>query len=377
MRLLPLDFKDCLCYNILNLGETKFIFYLIREFGMQQTLLTLFIGLGVIALIGILFWPETGLISRWRKLRQMTERVRQEDALKHIQKQELSGNTANMQSVAGSLGLDTNRAAALIAELTESGLVEHANGGLRLTPEGGQVAMNVIRAHRLWEQYLAERTGFSRSEWHQQAERYEHAFSIDELDELAGTLGNPIYDPHGDPIPSREGELFDHNAVALTNLESGQVAQIVHVGDEPEMVAAQIEAEGLLPGMVVRVSEVTPNRVRFWCNGEEHLLAPMVAGSISVQLLEEHPEEVALQTGTYLNDLTLGQKGRVLSLLPKLRGAERRRLMDLGILPGTVVAADLSSPMGDLMAYRVRDALIALRNDQAQNIQIELLMDEV
>jgi Fe2+ transport system protein FeoA len=79
----------------------------------------------------------------------------------------------------------------------------------------------------------------------------------------------------------------------------------------------------------------------------------------------------------YLNQLGVGQQARVLQLMPRLRGAERRRLMDLGMLPGTTVEADLSSPLGDPVAYRVRDALIALRSEQARNIKIEPITDEV
>ena len=344
---------------------------------MQDTILTLLIGIGVIALVVVLFWPVGGVIPRLRKVRRVTARVLQEDALKHIQKLEFGGKHATLQSVAGALGLDTNRAAAIVSELAESGLLEASGAELKLTQEGGQMAMNVIRAHRLWEQYLAERTGFDQSEWHLQAEEFEHDFSSDQLDELAGVLGNPIYDPHGDPIPSREGEMFEHDAVPLPSLEVNQFARIVHVGDEPEMVAAQIEAEGLLPGMVLRVSEITSNRVRFWCGGEEHVLAPIVAATISVQPLEEHAIGEVPHDGTYLSDLTVGQRGRVVQLMPRLRGAERRRLMDLGMLPGTTIEAEMSSPMGDPVAYRVRDALIALRKEQARNIKIELLVDEV
>jgi Fe2+ transport system protein FeoA len=74
--------------------------------------------------------------------------------------------------------------------------------------------------------------------------------------------------------------------------------------------------------------------------------------------------------------LSTGQKARVVQLSPRLRGPERRRLMDLGVLPGTLVEAEISSPMGDPVAYRIRDALIALRSEQARCIQVELLPEE-
>lgn len=344
---------------------------------MQDSLFALLAGLAVVAGMVAFFWPESGLLARWRRIRRLTSRVRQEDALKHIQKQDLSGRPATLQSVAGALSLDSNRAVQLVAELEGQGLVRHDEDGLRLTHDGRQVAMNVIRAHRLWEQYLAEHTGFSQAEWHSLAEQYEHSFSTEELDELAGSLGNPLFDPHGDPIPSREGQVYEHDAVPLTALEEDQSARIVHVGDEPEMVAAQINAEGLLPGMILHVSEKTSSRIRFWTNGEEHLLAPVVAASISVQRLEADRITQPAGSAKYLHELSQGQTGRVVQLLPRLRGAERRRLLDLGMLPGTMVKAELRSPVGDPVAYRVRDSLIALRHDQARHIQVELLKEEV
>ena len=342
---------------------------------MSDPLVSLLIGIILLVLGTALFWPERGLVSRWRAVRQMTARVLQEDALKHIQKLNFNGQTATSQGVAGALGVDLNRAIEVIAELERLGLVLHEGERLRLSIEGQQVAMNVIRAHRLWEQYLAEHTGFHQSEWHSQAERFEHHFTPEELDELAGSLGNPLYDPHGDPIPSKEGQVFDHDAVLLTDLVVGETARIVHVGDEPETVAAQIEAEGLLPGMIVRVSERTSQRVKFWTNGEEHVLAPIVAVKISVVRLADSEEEVE-QPGIPLNQLLTGQTGKVVTLSPRLRGAERRRLMDLGLLPGTLIEAEISSPMGDPVAYRVRDTLIALRSEQARCIQVELLPEQ-
>jgi len=342
---------------------------------MSDPLLSLLIGIILLVLGTALFWPERGLVARWRSVRRMTSRVLQEDALKHIQKIEFNGQTATFQGIAGSLGVDLNRAVEVVSELEGLGLVERVGERLKLTVEGSQVAMNVIRAHRLWEQYLAEQTGYQQSEWHSQAEYFEHNLSLEDLDKLAGELGNPIYDPHGDPIPSKEGQFFDHDAILLPDLEVGQIAQIVHVGDEPETVAAQIEAEGLLPGMIVRVSERSANRVKFWAGEEEHLLAPIVAAKISVQRLDNHAEEESPR-GIGLNQLSTGQKARVVQLSPRLRGPEKRRLMDLGILPGTLVEAEISSPMGDPVAYKVRDSLIALRSEQARCIQVELLPEE-
>ncbi len=339
---------------------------------MPDPLLSLMIGSLILIIIGALFWPQRGLVARWRAVRRMTDRILHEDALKHVQKMELAGRSATLESVAGSLEIDSDQAVALIMELESLGLLQRSGERLSLTPQGGQVAMNVIRAHRLWEHYLAEHTGYKPSEWHLQAERFEHDFSPEELDQLAGSLGHPIYDPHGDPIPSKEGHLFQVDATRLADLEAGTKARIVHIGDEPETVAAQIEAEGLLPGMLVQVLEKSSQRIRFWANGDEHVLAPIVAASINVRLLEEQTGELP-KAGIPLNQLKPGEEARIIQLSPQLRGPERRRLMDLGMLPGTKITADLSSPMGDPVGYRVRDSLIALRAVQAACIRVEII----
>jgi DtxR family Mn-dependent transcriptional regulator len=343
---------------------------------MGDPFLALIIGLGVVVLVGVLFWPQRGLLARWRAIRRLTGRVLQEDTLKHVQKSSFSGRAASLQSVAGALGVDGSRAAEVISELESLGQLRRDGSELHLTSDGEQTALNVIRAHRLWEKYLAEETGFQEAEWHSRAEFFEHMLTPEELDELAGSLGNPVFDPHGDPIPSREGQIWSHDGQPLTNLEANQSGRILHVSDEPEMVAAQIQAEGLFPGMVVRVLENTSRRVRFWTGDEEHVLAPVVASKIEVRLIEDQPEDLIL-AGIPMDELSRGQSGKVLMISPRIRGAERRRLLDLGVLPGTLVEAELPSPVGDPVAYRIRDTLIALRREQARCIRVQPIISEV
>ncbi|MCK5643533.1 MAG: metal-dependent transcriptional regulator [Gammaproteobacteria bacterium] len=274
-----------------------------------------------------------------------------------------------MQTIAGAIEVNRNQAVKTLTELEERGLLKCEGETLHLTPEGERIALNIIRAHRLWEMYLAEQTGFEEAEWHPQADEYEHTLTQDQLAELERTLGNPVFDPHGDPIPTKEGEMNEPLGEPLTNLAVNQVGRIAHVSDEPEAVAAQIIAEGLTLGMVLRVTEADAQRVRFWVGEEEHVLAPIVAARIAVIPIPEEVQEEIL--GQPLNALEIGEKGQVVSLSPRIRGAERRRMMDLGILPGTVIAPEFVSPGGDPTAYRIRDALIAIRGDQAQWIRVE------
>lgn len=337
----------------------------------------LLLGSAIIVLIVAvgLFWPKWGLLARWRAIRRVTTRVLQEDTIKHIQKMALSGRRSTLQSVAGALEIDRDRTYEILADLEDSGLLARNGETLNLTDEGRRMAVNIIRAHRVWEQYLAEKTGFQEAEWHAQADYYEHTLTPTEVDELAIRLGHPPLDPHGDPIPTKEGDLNAYRGEPLTDFAVNQLGRIAHVGDEPEAVAAQIRAEGLTPGMLVRVIESDVRRVRFWADEEEHLLAPVVAAKIDVIPLEEGAVEQE-PTGQPLNELTVGQQGKVVALSPRCRGPERRRMMDMGILPGTMIVPELVSPGGDPIAYRVRGALIALRADQAQHIRVEKKYNE-
>ncbi len=122
-------------------------------------------------------------------------------------------------------------------------------------------------------------------------------------------------------------------------------------------------------GAVVRIAEMTPELVRFWSNGEEHVLAPIVASNISVKPVEQVIEADVPQAQR-LSELRPGETAEVVSISPASRGAERRRFLDLGILPGTKIKAEFRSPSNDPMAYRIRDAMIALRREQADMIRI-------
>ncbi len=177
---------------------------------------------GVLALaLALLVWPRRGFLARWRRARRMSERVYREDALKHIYKMESKGRRPTLESVAGALGISLNDAARLIGDMGAGGLLTDEAGTPHLTPAGRDAALHVIRAHRLWERYLAEETGYEEADWHGQAEEREHDLTPAELEALAAQLGHPTHDPHGDPIPAPDGALEPHGGVPLTDLPAG------------------------------------------------------------------------------------------------------------------------------------------------------------
>lgn len=342
---------------------------------MIDPALSLLVGLIISAVLTILFWPDKGLWWRWQRTRHLSERVRSEDALKHIHKWEMNGRSPTFESIAGTLHISTNDAAALVDQMQNDGLLRLEGDAIHLTPNGRESALHIIRAHRLLERYLAEKTGYGEADWHGRAERLEHNLTAAELNALAMQLGNPTHDPHGDPIPTATGEVVGHGGQPLTQLPLDTPATIVHIEDEPEIVYAQLVAEGLHPGMPVRVMEISPQRIRFWANGDEHMLAPMIANNISVRPLPTEATTTPVICDT-LTCLQPGETAEVIGLTSACRGSERRRFMDLGILSGTKITAQMRSPSGEPTAYQIRGALIALRSSQANMIKVRKIKEE-
>jgi DtxR family Mn-dependent transcriptional regulator len=304
-----------------------------------------------------------------KKLTTTTERILSEDALKHIYKCETVKRRPTVESIAGALQISLDQVAELLAKMASYHLLQVEGDQFHLTSAGQGYALQVIRAHRLWERYLADETGFPEDEWHNRADRMEHAMSQAETEALSARLGHPIHDPHGDPIPTATGEFVPHGGQPLTTIVGGRAARIVHLEDEPAVIYAQLVAEGLHPGLVVRVLEASPERIRFLADGKEQVLAPILANNVSVTPLSEAEASAAVATET-LADLKVGETAKVVGISPACRGLERRRLLDLGILAGTTVKAEMVSPSGDPTAYRVRGALIGLRQEQAALIHI-------
>jgi DtxR family transcriptional regulator, Mn-dependent transcriptional regulator len=330
-------------------------------------------GLAAIVVIGgvLWMWPRGGLRAVCRRNRERNQRIAFEDALKNIYNEWVNGQPATLSSVAGHLQYSISRTAELLGAMEKKNLGRFQNGALRLTSEGRRYALHVIRAHRLWERYLAEETGFGETEWHRRAELSEHDLTPEQVEALSVQLNHPSHDPHGDPIPTATGHLDAAAGQPLTTLEVEGTGRILHLEDEPPSIYAQLTALGLQPGLEVRILEKGPDHVRFWVNGDEHLLATLLANNVTVIPLAI-PSTGPVPGFGLLSGLKVGQTAKVHELSPACRGADRRRLLDLGFVPGAEVTAEMSSPAGDPVAYRIRGTLIALRREQASLIRVAL-----
>ncbi|MGJ5642904.1 FeoA domain-containing protein [Formosa sp. S-31] len=197
----------------------------------------------------------------------------------------------------------------------------------------------------------------------------EHKLSQEETNVLATQLGNPVYDPHGDPIPSHAGDVLHIEGEHLNDLPVDAVGKIVHIEDEPVIIYKQILAENIHIGSHIRIVENNAQRVVFYAEGEEFKLAPEVAANITVEVLDtsENIEDDAVR----LSALPENETAVILGISKECRGDARRRLLDLGFVKGAHIEVDLVSPLSNPKAYLIKGTSIALREDQAAKILIK------
>jgi DtxR family Mn-dependent transcriptional regulator len=173
--------------------------------------------------------------------------------------QERSGGAVSTTDLAERLGLTPGSVSAMIRKLADLGLVEHQRyHGVRLTDRGREVALEVLRHHRLLELFLAEELGMSWDRVHAEAEVLEHVISEDLEQLIANRLGDPTVDPHGDPIPSARFEIEEHPTRSLDELEPGNAGRFVRVSDSEPAMLRYLADEGINLGDRLEVTRRQP-----------------------------------------------------------------------------------------------------------------------
>ncbi len=334
-----------------------------------QPATTLLIGVFVTAILGWIFWPKKGALALGSTLVANNRRAQVEDALKYIFDCEYNKTNCNVSSLAGNLNIALDKAGRLLSRLTDLELVVLHNQTVKLTDSGRSYALRIVRIHRIWERYLADQTSVAPADWHNEACRIEHLVSEEETEKIAAQMGNPVFDPHGDPIPTLDGELPKAKGVLLNTLQEGEMGRIIHLEDEPKSIYEQLVVLGLYPGMQVYVTDVTDKKIVFAANGEECVLTPLFAGSIKVEKIAK--EIVQLPKHETLSSLRIGEEAEVTGISPNCRGQQRRRLMDLGIVPGSKISAVMKSASGDPMGYRVMGTTVGIRKQHADQVFID------
>lgn len=177
-----------------------------------------------------------------------------EDYLKAIWKLSRRGRRVSVGEIAEHLSVSAPSVTGMVQKLKGMCLLLYApRAGVSLTPRGRKIALEIVRHHRLWELYLYTRLGLPLEAVDAEAERLEHVLSDRMEERLARLLGDPTHDPHGDPIPSRDGALEPLRAFPLADLRPGRRGVVAHVSDRSPEQLRVLVAHGLLPGVRVRV----------------------------------------------------------------------------------------------------------------------------
>jgi DtxR family Mn-dependent transcriptional regulator len=182
-----------------------------------------------------------------------------EDYLKAIYRLSSGGLPATTSDIAGLLDLSPPSVSGMVKRLSEQGLLEHLPyRGVVLTSAGRRVALRTVRRHRLIESYLVAFLGYSWDAVHDEAERLEHAISDELAERMAAALGNPGVDPHGDPIPTADGDVAEVAGMPLSDVPEGAAVEIRRVSEHEAERLRYLAALGLVPGAVVTVTGRQP-----------------------------------------------------------------------------------------------------------------------
>lgn len=169
------------------------------------------------------------------------------------------GEAVTNTSLAGRLEVSPSSASGMVTKLSQQGLVAHVPyRGIELTPDGRLLARSVLRRHRLIESYLVSELGYTWDEVHSEADRLEHVVSDLLVERIAAKLGNPVRDPHGDPIPAVDGSIEELSTRLLDELPAGAIGEIVRVWDTDPDLLRYLAEHAIALGERIEVVERQP-----------------------------------------------------------------------------------------------------------------------
>ncbi len=210
-----------------------------------------------------------------------------QDYLREIYKLQSAGERVRTSTLARRMGVAPPSATSMIKKLASLGYADHEPyRGLRLTPAGERVALEVLRHHRLLELYLAKTLDLGLDAVHAEADRLEHALSEELEARIDKMLGSPTEDPHGDPIPDARLRVVHSKARPLTDLEPGEQATVLRVPDGDDAVLRYLAALALVPGQRVELVSAAPfdGPVTLAADGREASISRQLAAQIQVSL---------------------------------------------------------------------------------------------
>jgi DtxR family Mn-dependent transcriptional regulator len=209
-----------------------------------------------------------------------------EDYLKAVYEIERGGGAAATTTLAARLGVAPASVSGMVRRLAEQGLLAHERyRGVTLTEAGRRAALRTLRRHRVLESYLSTVLGYPWDRVHEEAERLEHAASDELVDRMARALGDPAVDPHGAPIPTREGRVDETVHDSLAQVEAGRRVRVVRVSDQDGAMLRYLAELGIRPGAVVAVVARAPfgGPIVVSVDGADHAVGPALAEQVLVE----------------------------------------------------------------------------------------------
>ena len=206
----------------------------------------------------------------------------------YLEQQNTPHDLVPMGTLAAAMGVVPGTVTTMVKALADSGLVEYEpRGGVRLSRGGEQLALHVLRRHRLVELFLVQVLGLDWSEVHQEAEELEHAISDKVLERMDALLGRPTTDPHGDPIPTAKGKVSESRHPSLADCPVGQRLRVVRVVDQDPAFRQVVEKCGPRPGVAVTVESRDPVADAVWVKPQERKALTMGTSAAAKIRVEE------------------------------------------------------------------------------------------
>jgi DtxR family Mn-dependent transcriptional regulator len=307
------------------------------------------------------------------------------------------GQPVPLSELAQELGVSPVSVNEMCRKLQDQGLVIYRPyKGASLSEDGERRAMHILRRHRLWEVLLVDKLGFEYHQAHEMACHLEHATPNSLADRLDVFLEYPVVNPEGDPIPRGEKPSLERIVQPLTALSAGERGQVVRL-DVSESARTFLDEQGIHPGVMLEAVAVADASMLVLVKGQHVSLARGLAEGVKLDrertneanhearvappqttsTLEEKKEIAEMDTKTEasvrqmpLHKLKAGQKAVIVRVGGK--GSTRRRMMDMGLVPGSDIEVVRAAPLGDPIEFTVKGYSLSLRKSEAKAITVEL-----
>jgi DtxR family Mn-dependent transcriptional regulator len=309
----------------------------------------------------------------------------------------VDGQPVPLSELADALSISPVSVNEMCRKLQDHGLVNYRPyKGATLTRDGERRAFRILRRHRLWEVFLVNKLGFDYDQAHEIACQLEHATPNPLADRLDVFLEYPAVNARGEPIPRGDGPHPARALVPLVALSAGQRGHVVSC-DASDAARTFLDEQGIRPGVTLTVTAVAGDSILVLVEGRYLSLAQNLAEAVQLEMertekvdsevkstpprptstISKNEEASRMQTKTEakvrqipLHKLNAGQRGIVVRVGGK--GPARRRMMDMGLVPGSEVEVVRVAPLGDPIEFTVKGYSLSLRKSEAKAIEVEV-----